>query len=158
MTWGDDELAKKEVTDKIMDYLGTDPVFQDAPRREGDLCFRETHKKWKQLTRGGRHRLTQAEHKRDNAIVGSSFNEPILYTPCVKENNGVMHTSAGHTNHYWMSISNSIRSKMKGSGWHLRLETIDDEVDNRINVNQQKKKSCEASNSRKVSQILCAML
>ena len=91
-----------ELCDAVVKTIGAlagDPVIPDAPHRVGELCFKKAHKEWKRLTREGRHRLTQADHKRDNACIGSVFNSPVFVFPCVKENGGSMHTTLGHFNH-----------------------------------------------------------
>ena len=49
--------------------------------------------------------MTQADHDRDNKTTGSSFNLPICNFQSRKQNNGIMHTSLVHINHYWVSIS-----------------------------------------------------
>ena len=122
----------------------------DAPRREGELCFGRTSLEWQRLTRGGRHRLTQAAHKRDNARVGSSFNLPILDIPCVKQNNGIMHTPCGHQNHFWVSIGDAIKAKMEGCDWQVRLANIEGEVDAKIKNIEVKIKHCQAGAESKI--------
>ena len=71
--------------------------------------------------------MTQADHKRDNARVGSSFHPSIVDVMCGKKNGGVMHRG-DHTNHYWKDISNAIKAKMKGCAWQVRLASIESKV------------------------------
>ena len=132
------------VVDLIASLAGF-PVTLDAPRREGELCFINTHKLWATKTRGGRHRMSQKDHKRDNALVGSSFNPPIVAVPCVKQNGGIMHTPSGHTNHFWVSIGKAIMARMKGCAWQVRLASIESEVAAKINEVNIKIKLCESS-------------
>ena len=150
---GEQEVANVHLPDAIVDsiaLLSALPVVEDPPRREGHLSFAHTHKKWRRLTRDGRHRLTQADHQRDNAAVGSSFYKPILCTPCIKENNGVMHTPCGHINHYWVSVSDAIAEKMKGCEWQLRLDQVSTELEERTAANQTRIKECESGRDCKV--------
>ena len=148
---GDSKLLPNCVVDLIGALAGL-LVHPDALRREGEYCFTKTHDKWVELTRGGRHRLTQDDHKRCNALAGSSFYKPIIDAPCEKHNNGVMHTPAGHQNHFWISISDAIKKKMKGCPWQVCLSTIDSALEEKINTIQAKIKSYNASESRKVRQ------
>ena len=39
-----------------------------------------------------------------------------------------MHTSGGHTNHYWKEILNALKAKMKGCAWQVWLASIELEV------------------------------
>ena len=118
-----------DVVDRIGAMAGL-PVLSDAPRRVMDVSFVNSNRlwKWKTLTRDGKHHLTQESHRAANASVGSAFNEPIVTIPCPKENDGVIHTPAGHTNHFWVSVGNAIKMKMKDCPWQARLSAIDDEV------------------------------
>ena len=95
------------------------PVTLDAPNRECELCFKNTHKLWTMKTRGGRYHMSQKDHKRDNVLVGSAFNPPIVSVPCVTQNGGIIHTPSGHTNHFWVSVGKAIMKKMKGCAWQV---------------------------------------
>ncbi len=149
--WGIRQLPDN-VIDLIGDLSGL-PVVRDAPQREGSYSFEYTHNRWMSLSRGGRHQRTQAEYQRDNASVGSSFHCPIILTPCVKENNGIMHTPCGHQNHYWKSICTAIRVKMKGCEWQVRLEMVDDLVDSKLTTNASRIRQCKLAVGLKVSKV-----
>ena len=103
------------------------------------------------MTRGGRHRQSQAEKKRDNAEVGSSFFRPIICTPNVKENNGVMHTPCGHINHFWESVCGAIVKKMKGGDWETAVNEALTELKTRIESTNAKIKACRQDEAAKVS-------
>ena len=132
------------VVDLIASLAGF-PVTSDAPRREGELCFKNTHALWTTKTRRGQHRMTQKDHKRDNALVGSSFKPPIVCVPCSKQNGGIIHTPSGHTNHFWVSIANAIIARMKGYAWQVRLASIESEVATKLKELNAKIKLCESS-------------
>ena len=85
------------------------PVIPDRPKREGKYTYKKCHKRYKKLTRGGRHTLTKAMFKLVNAMVGSAFHPPIVNGPCLKENGGMMHTGNGHLNHFWANIAAAIK-------------------------------------------------
>jgi hypothetical protein len=127
----EDEPSSYQLPDDVVDRIGAMaglPVLSDAARRVGDMCFTNSNRLWQELTRGGKHHLTQDAHRLANARVGSAFNAPIVAVPCQKENCGIMHTPAGHTNHFWISIGKAIKRQMKGCPWQARLSAIDDEV------------------------------
>ncbi len=140
------------LVDLIIKFSGVE-LQEDAQLREGKFTFELTHRKWVSLTRGGRHYQTQADRKRDNKTVGSSFHRPLILTPCVKENGGIMHTPCGHQNHFWISINNAIVERMRDCDWQLKLSTIDDEIEEKIKDNARKKKDFVEAGEMKVSVI-----
>ena len=148
-------MAANELPDAVVDLIGSMaglPVLKDAIRRTGEMCFSKSNLLWQRLTKSGRHRLTAEAHKRSNTRVGSSFNVPVIAIPCRKENGGIMHTPAGHTNHFWVAVSNAIKQKMKGCPWQIRLSAIDEELSLEIKKVEGKIKvldSCSASHEIK---------
>jgi hypothetical protein len=60
-----------------------------------------------------------------------------------------MHTPCGHQNHYWVSIGDAIKNKMKGCDWQVRLANIDGEVDAKIKDIETKIKQCQAEEDYK---------
>ena len=104
------------------------PVHPDPPRWEGAKSFVNAHVEWTRLSRGGKHKLTTEEHKRVNAIVGSSFSSPIFNTLCIKQNGGCMHTPNGHQNHFWASVNDAIKEKMRGCAWQVQVSSICNEL------------------------------
>lgn len=127
----EDESLAYQLSNDVVDRIGAMaglPVLSDAARRVGDMCFTNSNKLWQRFTRGGKHHLTQDNHRAANARVGSAFNAPLIAVPCPKENGGIMHTPSGHGNHFWVSIANAIKRKMKGCPWQARLLAIDAEV------------------------------
>ena len=116
-----------ELPDRVVDLVGEmsgHPVVPDAPKREGKHSFKKSHRKYRRLTRGGRHKLTQALFKLVNKLVGSEFHPPIINGPCVKENGGMMHTGNGHLNHFWANIGGAMKTRMSGCDWQVRLNAI----------------------------------
>jgi len=140
------------LTDRVVNLIASYYVGPDAARREGNLSFEKTHEKWLHLTRGGRHHMTQEDHQRDNAVVGSSFHCPIINVPCKKQNNGIMHTPGGHQNHYWKSINEAIKEKMKECDFQIRLSSIDGELEAKTKSNAKKIKDCNSADQMKNAQ------
>ena len=61
-------------------------------------------------------------------MSGSSFHSPLFTFQACKQNAGFMHTPSGHITHFWIAVSDAIRTKMQKCEWRKRLDTIVDEV------------------------------
>ena len=120
-------MLPDSVIDSIGKYWGHN-IRHDAPKREGELSFENTHAVWAKLNAGGRVKKSAAEHKKDNARTGSSFYPPIFNFPSCKQNGGIMHTPCGHTTHFWQSVSREIREYMSGKEWEVQMSLIGEEV------------------------------
>jgi len=122
------------ITDKavgiISQFVGK-PVYPDQPTREGEFSFKSTHGQWKRLTVDDKYTLRAEKRKKANKQTGSSLNEPIFNFPC-KKNCGITHDPAGHIAHFMNKVSDSIRKKMEGCAWQLRMMSIDAEVKSKI--------------------------
>ena len=103
-------------------------LYTDQPTREGELSFKSTHGQWKRLTVDGKYILSAEERKKVNKQTGSSFNEPIFNFLFKKQNCRIMHDPAGHITHFMNKVSDSIRKRMEGCAWQLRVMSIDAEV------------------------------
>ena len=123
--------APQEADDRIIDllaaYLGK-PIIADAQKRVGEFCIEKSHAKWHQLSAGGRLKMTPADRARANKMSGSSFHSPLFTFQACKQNAGFMHTPSGHITHFWIAVSDAIRTKMQKCEWRKRLDTIVDEV------------------------------
>ena len=139
-----------------MDLIGEFSGFavkNDPQKRVGNMEFKNSHAEWMRLSRGGRHQMSNEDHARDNEKTGSSFYTPIWNFQSKKQNNGIMHTPAGHTNHYWVEVSSEIRNKLKDCLWQVCLRTIELEVTvfrRKVEVNFKTLQSCSASKALKV--------
>ena len=103
-------------------------MYPDQPTREGELSFKSIRGQWKRLTVDGKYTLSGKERKKANKQTGSSFNESIFNFLCKKQNCGIMHDPAGHITHFMNKVSDSIRKRMEGCAWELRVMSIDAEV------------------------------
>ncbi len=151
LSWGE-IFNVFELLDTIVNLigkLGGHHVNPDTSHTIGELCFVKSHKKWHDLTKGGCHRLTQVKHKQYNALVWLAFSPPVIALPCLKENNGEMHSMSGHLNHYWKSIGNKIIIEMKGCPWQLHLQLIEEEAASNIRHVEHKIRSCKTINRSK---------
>ena len=74
--------------------------------------------------------MTAADRTRANKTSGSyvHFHSPLFTFQACKQNAGFMHTPSGHITHFWISVSNTIRTRMKYCVWNKRLDCIVDEV------------------------------
>ena len=87
------------IVDRISFYLGK-PINADPPAREGDFGLGATHAKWGALPVDGKYKLNVEKRAKANKETGLSFNEPIFYFLCEKQNCGTMHDLAGHITHF----------------------------------------------------------
>jgi len=115
------------IIDLIGDFAGH-LVCKYPPKRVGDLCFEKTHNIWRNLTPDGRLTLHATDRARAKKQTGSSFHSPLFLFQAIKQNAGFMHTPSGHITHFWMSVSESIMTKMRDCDWMKRLSTIIDET------------------------------
>ena len=139
--------APREWEDSIIELIGDflgKPLVKDPRKREGEYCFQKTHAKWQQMTAGGRLTLNATDHKRANDLSGSSFKKPLFLFKGCKQNAGFMHTPSGHITHFWVSVSNAIRERMKECEWQKRLSTIVDEVKDEIKCIEKVVKDADA--------------
>ena len=131
------------IIELIGDFLGK-PLVKDVCKRECEYCFQKTHAKWHQLTAGGHLTLNATYHKRANDLTGSLFKKPLCLFQGCKQNAGFMHTPSGHITHFWVSVSNAIRERMKECEWKKRLSTIVDEVKEEIKCIEKVVKDADA--------------
>jgi len=137
----------REWEDSIIELIGNflgKPLVKDARKREGEYCFQKTHAKWQQMTAGGRLTLNATDHKRANDLSGSLFKKPLFLFKGCKQNAGFMHTPSGHITHFWVSVSNAIRERMKECEWQKRLSAIVDEVKDEIKCIEKVVKDADA--------------
>jgi hypothetical protein len=99
----------------------------------------------------GKYTLSAEERKKANKQTRSSFNEPIFNFPCKKKNCG--HDPAGHITHFMNKVSDSIRKRMEGCAWQLKVMTINAEVKSKIvNVKSARKSSvCQGESNEGAS-------
>jgi len=118
-----------------------------------ECSFNCTHEQWRRLTVDGKYTLRVEERKKANKLTGSSFNEPIFNFPCKKQNCGIMHDPAGHITHFMNKVSDSIRKRMEGCAWQLKVMTINAEVKSKIvNVKTARKSSvCQGESNEGAS-------
>ena len=140
----------RAVTDCIGCLIGL-PVKRGPPKRVGEREFKNAHALWTKLSQGGRHRRSEADHKRDNEKSGSLFNPPIFNFQARKQNNSFMHTSAGHFNHYWVSISNEVQDEMRDCPWQVRLNAIKLEMKVHVELVKAKVKELQSIDKAKQS-------
>jgi len=72
--------------------------------------------------------MTPADQARANQMSGSSFHSPLFAFQVCKQNAGFMHMPSGHITHFWISVSDAIRTKMQKCEWRIRLDTIVNDV------------------------------
>jgi len=139
--------APREANDCIIyllaNFLGK-PIMADAPKREGEFCFAKSHARWHQLSAGGRLGMTAVDRTRANKMSGSSFHSPLFTFHAYNQNAGFMHTPSGHITHFWIFISNAIRTRMKDCVWKKRLDCIVDKVTTMIESIELDVKSVDA--------------
>ena len=110
----------QDLNNRIVDLIGNFAghlVCKDPPKRVGDLCFENTHNKWRTLTADGRLKLNATDRARANKQTGSYVHSPLFVFQAIKQNAGFMHTPSGHITHFCVLVSDSIRTKMKDCEW-----------------------------------------